>query len=193
MPIYPVIQRVEGLKELEASLKVLREQFGVKTGGVIIRGLRAGAKLIRDDAKRRVRGVPSGYTPEYILKGRRKGAKGRKATAAARAGLLRSNIVEHAIPASSRLAGGKPTVLVRVRNRGYTRTSSGSIRFNQPGSSPGWWWWMEFGTSKRPAQPFMRPAFEAQKVAAVEAMKKHVRAEIDKLFTKFGKTIPRAA
>jgi len=192
MAIYPVVQRVDGLRELEANLKTLREQFGVRTGGIIVRGLRAGAKLIRDDAKRRVRLVPSGYTPKFIQKGRRKNATGKRATASGRAGLLRSNIVEHAIPASSRLAGGRPTVLVRVRNRGYERVD-GKIRFNQPGSSPGWWWWIEFGTSKTPAQPFMRPAFEAQKAAAVEAMKKHIRLEIDKLFTKFGSTVRRAA
>ena len=182
--------QIEGLKELEANLKILREQFGVKTGGVIIRGLRAGAKLIRDDARRRVTRIPSGYTPESLTRGRR--GKSRRATQAGRAGLLRSAIIEHAIPVKSRLAAGKPTVLVRVRSYGYERVN-GTIRFNRPGSSASWWWWIEFGTSKRPAQPFLRTAFEAQKAAALEAMKAHVRKEIDQLFNKFGHNVRRAA
>lgn len=184
MAIYTVIQRVEGLQELEFALKELREQFGVRTGGIIIRGLRKGARLIRDDARRRAPQVPSGLTPKTLRKGRRKNAKGVAATSVSRRSLLTSNIVEHSIPVSSRLAGGRPTVIVRVRNRGYTRASKGAIRFNQPGSSPGWWWWLEFGTSRRAAQPFIRPAFEAQKVEAVEAMKASVREEIDEFWKK---------
>lgn len=175
--------RFDGLKELEANLKILREQFGVRTGGVIIRGLRAGAKIIRDEARRRVPQIPSGFTPEYIKKGRRKNSKGRKATPAARRALLRSNIIEHAIPVSAALSEGRPTVLIRVRNRGYRRVN-GHIRFNQPGSSPGWWWWLEFGTSKIAARPFIRPAFESQKGAALEAFKRNVSAEIDSMFAK---------
>lgn len=192
MAIYPVVQRVDGLRELEANLKVLREQFGVRTGGVIIRGLRAGAKIIRDDARRRVTHVPSGFGPKFITRGRGKTKRQVATTGINLAAMLRSNIVEHAIPTSSRLAGGKPTVLVRVRNRGYSRVG-GKIRFNRPGSTPGWWWWLEFGTSKSAARPFLRPAFEAQKIAAVESMKNHVRGEIAKAFSQRGRTVRLAA
>jgi HK97 gp10 family phage protein len=183
--------RIEGLKELEANLKILREEFGVKTGGILIRGLRAGMKVIRDDARRRVPHIPSGYTPEFLSGRRGRGGKVRQraATGANRAALLRSNIIEHAIPVKSRLAAGRPTVLLRVRNKGYFRLD-GRIRFNNPGSTPGWWWWVEFGTSKQPARPFLRPAFEAQKIAALEAMKAHVRREID---LQFNKRVRRAA
>ena len=181
MAVDPVVLRVDGLKEIEANLKVLREQFGVRTGGVIIRGLRAGAKIIVKDAKRRVTRVPSGYGPETITRGRGKNKRSEKTTSQNLAGLLRSNIVEHAIPTSSRLAGGRPTVIIRVRNRGYTRVR-GRIRFNRPGSTPGWWWWVEFGTSRHPATPFLRPAFQAQRAAALEEYKRRVREEIEKLF-----------
>ena len=175
--------QISGLRELESSLKVLREQFGVRTGGVIIRGLRAGAKVIRDDAKRRVTRVPSGYGPGTITRGRGKNKRSVQATSMTLAAMLRSNIVEHAIPTGSRIANGRPTVLVRVRSKGYRRVN-GRIRFNQPGSTPGWWWWVEFGTSRVPARPFIRPAFEAQKLAAVEKFKETAKAEIDKLFAK---------
>lgn len=177
-----VVQRIEGLQQLEAALKELREQFGVRTGGIIIRGMRKGMRLIRDEARRRAPQVPSGFTPTTLRKGRGKRARSIAATAGGRRSLLSSSIVEHAIPSSSRLAGGRPTVIVRVRNSGYTRTSSGAIRFNRPGTTAGWWWWLEFGTSRRAAQPFIRPAFEAQKLAAIEAMKASVRAEIEEFW-----------
>lgn len=186
MALYPaVLQPIAGLKELEKSLKILREQFDVRTGGVILRGLSAGAKLIRDDAKNRVSGIriPSGYMPAYFQKGRGKRTKTIVADNASAQALLRSNIVQHKIPADSRLAGGKLTVLVRVRNRGYTRVN-GKIRFNRPGSSPGWWWWLEFGTSRHPATSFMRAAFEAQKFAALQEFRRHVRQEVEELFRK---------
>lgn len=192
MALYPVVHRVDGLRELEANLKVLREEFGVKTGGVIIRGLRAGAKLIKNDAKRRVTSVPSGFGPKFITRGRGKSKRQVASTGLNIAAMLRSNIVEHAIPSNSRLAGGKPTVLVRVRNQGYTRIG-GKIRFNRPGSAPGWWWWLEFGTSRSAARPFLRPAFETQKVAAVDAMKSHIRGEIAKAFSQRGRTARFAA
>jgi HK97 gp10 family phage protein len=188
MAIYPVIHRIDGLRELEANLKILREQFGVRTGGVILRGLSAGARLIRDEAKRRVPNIPAGYLSEFVTKEVRRGKnKGKKITKrntpAFRKALLRNNIIEHKIPVSAPLSEGRPTVLVRVRNAGYYRVN-GRIRFRYPGSSPGWWWWIEFGTAKQPAQPFLRPAFEAQKVAALETFKKTVAAEIDALFAK---------
>lgn len=38
----------------------------------------------------------------------------------------------------------------------------------------------EFGTVDHPAQPFMRPAWEANKQGALDGIKKEIRAEIDK-------------
>jgi len=44
-----------------------------------------------------------------------------------------------------------------------------------------WYWkFKEFGTSNMPASPFMRPAFEAMKVKAVEAIRTYLAARIDK-------------
>lgn len=179
-----IVVRIEGLQELEGALKKLRETFNVKTGGVIIRGMRKGMQLIRDEARKRAPEPPSGFMPSIIVKGRGKRLKVTAATNAVRRSLLVSNIVHHPIPTSSRLAGGKPTVILRVRNRGYRRTSGGRLRFNDPGRSPGWWWWLEFGTSQRPAQPFMRAAFEAQKLHALQVTKDAIRKEIDAVWQK---------
>ena len=173
-----VAVQFNGLKEIEANLKFLREQFGVRTGGVLIRGLRVGAKLIRDEARSRVPWhIPSGWVPAP------KGSigRGKKKQEVEWSHLLRTNIIEHAIPTSSAFAGGRPTVVVRVRNSGYTRRN-GKIVWNRPGTSPGWWWWLEFGTRHSPPRPFMRGAFEAKKQAAAAAAIAAMRKEIEELF-----------
>lgn len=182
--------KVEGLKELEANLKILREKFSVRTGGILIRGLRAGAKLMRDEAKRR---VPVGTGLRFVGRGGRRSKKpGAKEPRQVRGGLIRAHIVEYAIPTSSARAGGRPTVLVRVSNRGYERLN-GKLRFIRPGSSPGYWWLVEFGTSKNSAKPFMRPAFETKKQDATEVFRRHVRQEIESTFARLGHGIRQAA
>lgn len=49
-----------------------------------------------------------------------------------------------------------------------------------------YWRFIEFGTSKLPAKPFMRPAFEKLKVACVELIAKRIKARIDR-FERRGK------
>lgn len=62
-----------------------------------------------------------------------------------------------------------------------TKTAKGvSVR---QGPAAGYYWgrYLEFGTSKMPAQPFMRPAFDANKEAAVEAEKEALAKSILKV------------
>lgn len=48
-----------------------------------------------------------------------------------------------------------------------------------------WYWkFVEFGTSKMSQKPFMRPAFDAQKIAATEAIRAYLAARIEKEATK---------
>jgi HK97 gp10 family phage protein len=41
-----------------------------------------------------------------------------------------------------------------------------------------YWTWVEFGTAKMAARPFLRPAFEARKLAAVDAIKRYLAERI---------------
>lgn len=43
-----------------------------------------------------------------------------------------------------------------------------------------YWRFLEFGTSKLPARPFLRPAFDTKKSEAVDAMARKLKERIDK-------------
>ena len=43
-----------------------------------------------------------------------------------------------------------------------------------------YWFFLEFGTSKMPARPFLRPAFESRKNDAVTAIGEKIRTELEK-------------
>jgi HK97 gp10 family phage protein len=47
-----------------------------------------------------------------------------------------------------------------------------------------YWRFVEFGTSKMSAKPFMRPAFDTQKEKAVERIREYLAARIEKEATK---------
>ena len=180
MPLV-VTAQMKGLQDIERRLATLRQLFGIRTGGIIVRGLRAGGRIIRDEAKRR---AAVGDRMRWTGRGGRRKKTGKETSRRqVRGGLLRASIVTYPIPSDSRVAGGRPTVIVRVSNRGYTRLD-GKIRFVRPGSSPGYWWLVEFGTSKMGSRPFLRPAFEAKKMEAATAAAAYMRQEISEIFSK---------
>lgn len=191
-----VAVKVEGLKEFEGNLKILREQFGVKTGGIINRALMSGALLIRDAARLKAPVLQDQTGSSYrAFKSRRDNLAGRalsKDQGKRVPGNIRHNIVAHYVRKQPL------TVWVRVRTKSYIFSSRGNKRGPRGGAdpsnlvgNPNYWWLVEFGTSKMRARPFLRPAFESQKMAALEKFKQHMRKEIGEMFTKHG--VRRAA
>lgn len=148
--------RVEigGLRELEAALKRL--------GGPVARSAmraaaRAGATVIRDEARSLV---------------------------PVRTGLVRENIVVR-VRRDERTSTGSAvrfSILVRTRKGVLGRVKKG-VRLHAlaldptlkretlKAASPYYWRYVEFGTRKAPAQPFLRPALERKSTAAMERMK----------------------
>lgn len=59
-------------------------------------------------------------------------------------------------------------------------------------NDPFYWWFHEFGTSKMPARPFMRPAFESNVENARQAMVKRLRASIEGFKRKYGRKTVRS-
>jgi len=57
---------------------------------------------------------------------------------------------------------------------------------------PWYWWLVEFGTARTPAQPFMRPAFEAKKVEAARKIQSNLSDRLEKEAAQIGRTVGRA-
>ena len=191
---------VKGLKQFEIEFAKLRMAFGTKTGGIIYRGLSAGAALVVKEAKRRApKKDPSGFIRKRLeqqltqkggplVKGQKrlKGQIGRSMR------MIAQNIRQRKVKPEHPLAGGKPTVLIGVRNRGYdkVRNSRGKsiLRFRYPGSSPGYWWWVELGTRRMAAKPFLRPAFKSKLKSAISAQRTSIANQIKALWQSKGGT-----
>ena len=133
-----------------AELQANLVKFGEKMAGQIVTdALKAGGELIRDEARQRAPVL------EADTLRRRRGA-------------LRSGITSYAIQWNK--------VIVRVRNRGYVFDKT-DPKARRPGN-PNYWWLVEFGASQRKASPFMRPAFEARKLEAIEVIRAHLAKNI---------------
>lgn len=157
------IQHFKGFRELEQNLKMLGEQMrerGVK------RMMSRAAVPMRDDAKRR---APVLKEPDP----RRKPGTLRDAIK-----IWRKRMTRYAV-----------TYYVGVRG-----ISRGSIkRFKQltgkqsseNPNDPFYWFWVEAGTSKMAAKPYLRPAFESQKVESVRVALHEGREFVRKTAAKF--------
>jgi len=137
---------MQGLEETLAALRALPSALSGKNGGPIRAALFAAAKPFKATAQQRVR---------------------------VRSGELRDNIVirRDRNPAASGVSE-RYTVTVRGGRRKYANTKL-NRRLRRVGKRYEDVWnankarWLEFGTSRMPAYPFMRPAFEENKAGAV--------------------------
>lgn len=142
--------KVDGLSQIQAALSKL----GRKTANKIaVKAMRSGGVIVREQARRNVP-VLSQSTPYR------------------RAGTLKK-----AIKSSTKvLKNGKIGTVIRVK--GLTAKQRAAFKAKNASSGaynpkdPFYWRFVEFGTSKMPAKPFMRPAFEQSKEkAATEIIK----------------------
>jgi HK97 gp10 family phage protein len=148
---------IKGLREIQQAMMKLPRRFDRK---LLNQSLLVGARLVRDDAKRR---VPVLQTPDPR---RVRGALMK----AIHAGAVRPD---------------RHTASVWVRVRPLTKRQiatfkrkSGKGAADNP-LDPFYWRFVEFGTSKMAARPFLRPAFEAKKVDAVNAAIADLRPRVD--------------
>ena len=126
--------KMEGLSELQSSLRKLPDKL---RENALKNASAAGARVIRDDAKRRVP-VDSGQLRDSIVVARTFRQRGRRV----------------------RLRGA---VVIGIK---------GGARFYAH--------LIEFGTSRRAAEPFMRPALDAMAPKALKAMAGKLAKEINK-------------
>lgn len=140
--------KVEGLAELAKALKALPPEIAGKNGGPLRRAIGRAAVVIRDDARRR---------------------------APVDTGNLRDNIIAVRKRKSPQGTEGY-FVEVRRKRRKYanTRANRRKGRVGKTYENLGeayYGMFVELGTAKMPAQPFLRPAFESKKAEAVETFR----------------------
>lgn len=143
-------QRVEGLDQLLKNMQQLPRELVSKNGGLVRSALFQATKLVREDVR-------------------------------ARAPRDTGNLARNVIAVRDRnpqAAGASERYLISVRRKRQTKAAkakavkkaNGKIDYRKSGDAF-YWRFVEFGTQNAPAQPFLRPGFEAQKQPAVDAFK----------------------
>ena len=146
-------QHVQGLRELQAALKELPDRIARN----VLRGsVSAGAAVIRKEATNR---APVSAGPK------RQGQPP--------PGTLKRSVYQKQIRKLSSLV--RQTFIVSVRKGKKYRNQGKKGNLSQDA-----WYarFVEFGTAKMAARPFLRPAFEARKGEAVAAIKDYLARRI---------------
>ncbi|HSX49937.1 MAG TPA: HK97-gp10 family putative phage morphogenesis protein [Cellvibrio sp.] len=151
---------IRGLEELKKTLNALPQVIGEK---VIRSALTAAAKPIREEAKAK---APVLKDPDP----RRK------------PGTIQKNIV------TRKSKQDKYGVYVGVKALKAKQIKAFKKKHGKAANNPDdpfYWIFSEFGTSKMPAAPFLRPAFESKKYEALQKFenysKKHIVKQAEKL------------
>jgi HK97 gp10 family phage protein len=150
-----VTMELTGFKELAAALRELPER-------VARNGLRAavnaGATVIKKEAI----------------------AKAPKDTGALRDNLYQKQIREQSGDMKQTFyVGVRKGVAKYANTKANRRAGKAGTAYKNDGTTF-YWRFLEFGTSKMPAHPFMRPAFESRKEAAVKAIGEKLDERIQK-------------
>jgi HK97 gp10 family phage protein len=137
------LQHIKGLSELSAALKELPLRIA---RNALRQSVARGAVVIRDEAKAKAPVSSGPSAPGDTLPGT----------------LKRSIVIKHD---RERSTPTSQTYVVAVRHGKQYRNQGKKGNRSQDAY---YWRWVEFGTVKMSARPFMRPAFETQKEAAVQ-------------------------
>ena len=156
------MNEIKGLDEIKKKLDALPDKIG---RNAMKRALRKGANVIRDTARANAKQLDDPDTSESIAK-----------NIAVQSGNRRRERQE-----------GGPVMRVGVmggaRDMGKYGEFKGAGKGN-PGGDTFYWRFLEFGTSKMAARPFMRPAMATAGVAALDATVAAMQSETDKELAK---------
>lgn len=150
-----ISMKVEGLAELHAALKALPVAL---QAGPLRRAVRDGAVVVQKAAQVRAPVAEAAYV---------------KQNKTIQPGTTRRAIyIARSRENSSRV---QEAYIVGIR---YGK------RYRKRGLDAWYWRFLEFGTSKMVARPFMRPAFQATRAEQVEAMRLRLATDIERIAKK---------
>lgn len=167
----PDITRIEGLEGLLQTLERMPPELIKGARSPVAFGLRRGANVIRDQARINAP-KRSGFMAKQIATRRANARQRRKAKAATG-------------------ADEYFTVGIAPRRGKYsnTRRNRGLGRVGKSYEFDGWayyWKFLEFGTKRMPAQPFLTPAGEAKGPEAAKVVAENIREGIDRIAKRHG-------
>lgn len=156
--------KIEGLAELAKRLRELPSELSGKNGGPLRKAIGRASVVIRDEARRRAPVDTGNLRDNIIAVRKRKSPQGNEGYFIE----VRRKRRKYANTRANR----------RKQRAGMTYESMGEAYYGM---------FIELGTAKMPAQPFLRPAFESKKVEAVEVF----RAEFAKAIAAAEKKVRR--
>jgi HK97 gp10 family phage protein len=159
--------KIEGLAELNRALQALPGKLENRT---LTSALYAGAKIIRDDAKERTP-VDTGFLKNQIIMWRVKKSEHQYA-----------DQVQVGVRLKARF--NKKTKSLRASDVTIRRRRLRNGQIVEKKYPAFYWRFLEFGTSKMQARPFLRPAFEAKKEQAANRIKERLRQTLDEIANK---------
>lgn len=168
--------QVTGMKELE---KQLLELGAIAAGKVLVKAARKAFLPVLRDAQRRVR-VDTGLLRDSIKISVKKAPKGSDAAVvvglriAVGKGGAKGDIAKSVLPTPLTAKGRKQARKAAWRKSAHWR-----------------WHFVEFGTKKVPAKPFLRPALSTNADLVLQTLKLELKREIDRYLKK--RSAPRKA
>lgn len=158
--------RMTGVDELVKKLESLKYDMKKKGGRF---ALRKAAQVIRDQARRNAQALDDPASPEVIAKNITEKWNGR-------------------INKRTGDLGFRVGVLGGARDySAHGEITTGKNASGNPGGDTFYWRFLEFGTEKSSARPFMRPAMEQSVQAATDAFIRNYQAAIDRALRKAAK------
>lgn len=150
--------KITGLDGVLDTLKSLPAEVVSKRGGPVRAALRKGAVVIQKQEVANLHAVTAAATD----------ADKRQST-----GLLAKNVVVTRGKAPS--SGKGERYLVRVKRRTYVRIGAKAVTTLKTAHL------LEYGSSKQPAEPWIRPAFESKAEQAISTVESELARSIDRI------------
>lgn len=152
--------RLRGLDGVLDTLKKLPPEIVAKRGGPVLQSLRKGARVILKEARANLDRATANH-PTFST------GLGRKSLGIAR----------------SRMPGGVRGEAVRIRVRRLLYPGNKKRRGRKMATGDALWM-LEYGTAKQPAEPWLRPAFDAKAEEAIATTVDDLKRRVDDIVRK---------